>query len=234
MAEAVQGTAERFDVFADLPPPRFPGGARAALAAAGARDELVRAAGPALSAGSGSRSRCAAAFLQNLRTALQKALTPRVGVLGATYARFLFAVPWAVAARRGPGAARRRALPVPTAAFAAWALVGAVAQIAATLLLLHLFRCATSRSATPSPRPRRCRRRSSGFVLLGDRVGTLALAGILVSLVGHRAAVGDARLAGGSLNRAAAIGLASGAASRCRRWPTAAASLALAGPRRAC
>jgi gamma-glutamylputrescine oxidase len=28
MAEAVQGTAERFDVFAKLPPPRFPGGAR--------------------------------------------------------------------------------------------------------------------------------------------------------------------------------------------------------------
>ena len=30
-----------------------------------------------------------AAFLQNLRTALQKALTPRIGVLGATYARFV-------------------------------------------------------------------------------------------------------------------------------------------------
>ena len=27
MAEAVQGTAERFDVFAGLPQPRFPGGA---------------------------------------------------------------------------------------------------------------------------------------------------------------------------------------------------------------
>ena len=39
----------------------------------------------------------AAAFLQNLRTALQKALTPRVGVVGATCARFLFAAPWAVA-----------------------------------------------------------------------------------------------------------------------------------------
>lgn len=28
MAEAVQGTAGRFDVFASLPQPRFPGGAR--------------------------------------------------------------------------------------------------------------------------------------------------------------------------------------------------------------
>ena len=27
MAEAVQGTAERFDLFARLPQPRFPGGA---------------------------------------------------------------------------------------------------------------------------------------------------------------------------------------------------------------
>src|SRR6478609_6047733 len=76
----------------------------------------------------------ASAFLQNLRTALQKTLTPRVGVIGATYARFLFAAPWALllvavlAAREG--------MPRPTAAFAAWGLIGAVAQIGATLLLL--------------------------------------------------------------------------------------------------
>ena len=81
----------------------------------------------------------AAAFLQNARTALQKTLTPRVGIIGATYARFLFAAPWAmlvVAAllwHRGIG------LPHMGAAFAAWALLGAVAQIAGTLLLLHLF-----------------------------------------------------------------------------------------------
>ena len=49
MAEAVQGTAERFDVFARLPQPSFPGGAAPALAAAGAGDELVRAARSALS-----------------------------------------------------------------------------------------------------------------------------------------------------------------------------------------
>ena len=67
----------------------------AALAAPGAGDELVRAAGPALMPLWVAIS-LAAAFLQNLRTALQKALTPRVGVIGATYARFLFAAPWAV------------------------------------------------------------------------------------------------------------------------------------------
>ena len=51
-----------------------------------------------------------AAFLQNLRSALQKALTRGSGVLGATYARFLFAAPWAVcSSRRWPAAGRRAA-----------------------------------------------------------------------------------------------------------------------------
>ena len=36
------------------------------------------------------------AFLQNLRSAWQKALTARLGLLGATYARFVFAAPLAV------------------------------------------------------------------------------------------------------------------------------------------
>ena len=48
----------------------------------------------------------AAAFLQNARTALQKTLTPRVGIIGATYARFLFAAPWAAHMRRITCAAR--------------------------------------------------------------------------------------------------------------------------------
>ncbi len=82
---------------------------KAPVAAPRAGNELVRAPGPAvmelwvaLAIG--------AAFLQNLRSALQKALTPRVGVVGASYARFLFAAPWAVAlvavlaAARGGGA----------------------------------------------------------------------------------------------------------------------------------
>ena len=79
----------------------------------------------------------ASAFMQNLRTALQKALTPRIGVLGATYARFLFAAPWAVALVAVLAA--REGMPQPTVAFALWGLSGAVAQIVATLMLLHLF-----------------------------------------------------------------------------------------------
>ena len=77
-----------------------------------------------------------AAFLQNLRSALQRTLTPRAGVLGATYARFLFAAPLAaglvavLALRQGGG------LPRITPGFVAWGLTGAVMQIAATLMLL--------------------------------------------------------------------------------------------------
>ena len=72
-----------------------------------------------------------------------------------------------------------------------------------------------------------------GFLLLGDRVGALALAGILVSLVGLVHAVGDAGDGGGLLNRAAGIGLACGAAFAVAGIGYRAASLALADDGRA-
>ena len=178
MAEAVQGTAERFDVFAALPQPRFPGGARAALAAPGARDELVRAAGPALMQAWVAIA-IGAAFLQNLRTALQKALTPRVG----RARRHLRALPLrgALGGRASSRCWRCAAARLPRADAGlrrSGGCVGAVAQIAATLLLLaRLLACATSRSATPSPRPRRCRRRCSGSCCSATGIGPLALAG---------------------------------------------------------
>ncbi len=50
MAEAVQGTAERFDIFAGAAAAALPRRRRAALAAPRAGDELVRAARPALRA----------------------------------------------------------------------------------------------------------------------------------------------------------------------------------------
>ena len=134
-----------------------------------------------------------AAFLQNLRTALQKALTPRVGVLGATYARFLFAAPWAVLLvavlmlREGAG------LPRLGRAFAVWGLVGAVAQIGATLLLLHLFSLRNFAVGNTFAKTETVQSVLFGFLLLGDRVGALALAGIAGQPRGARAAVGDAR-----------------------------------------
>ena len=168
-----------------------------------------------------------AAFLQNLRTALQKSLTPKVGVIGATYARFLFAAPWAVGLVAGL-ALRDGMVPAPTPAFVAWALVGAVAQIGATLLLLHLFSMRNFAVGNTFARTETVQAAVFGLVLLGDRVGDLAVAGILVSLCGLVLLSATRGFGGGVLNRAAAIGLACGAAFAMAGIGYRGASLALA------
>ena len=170
----------------------------------------------------------AAAFLQNLRTALQKALTPRVGVIGATYARFLFAAPWAVLLVAVLVLGEGAHLPEPTAGFVVWGLVGAVAQIGATLLLLHLFRLRNFAVGNTFAKTETVQAVLFGFLLLGDRVGALALAGILVSLVGLVMLSATRGFGGGALNRAAATGLACGAAFAIAGIGYRAAALALA------
>lgn len=163
-----------------------------------------------------------AAFLQNLRTALQKTLTPRVGVVGATYARFLFAAPWAVALVLAlPGR-----MPSPNGAFLVWGLVGAVAQIGATLLLLHLFSLRNFAVGNTYAKTETVQAVLFGFLLLGDRVGLVAGAGILVSLVGIVLLSGGL----GAWNRAAGIGLACGAAFAMAGIGYRAASLSLDDP----
>ncbi len=167
------------------------------------------------------------AFMQNLRTALQKALTPRVGVMGATYARFLFAAPWALLLAAALVLRGGTGLPPLGAAFAVWGLVGAVAQIAATLLLLHLFSLRNFAVGNTFAKTETVQSALFGLLLLGDQIGLLALAGILVSLVGLVLLAGTRGFGRGVLNRAAAIGLACGAAFAMAGIGYRAASLSL-------
>jgi uncharacterized membrane protein len=80
-----------------------------------------------------------AAFAQTLRNAAQRQLTAELGTLGATLVRFLYGLPfallWLLAVRTLGGFA----LPSPNLAFFAWVSVGALAQIAATALLLRVM-----------------------------------------------------------------------------------------------
>jgi drug/metabolite transporter (DMT)-like permease len=79
-----------------------------------------------------------AALAQTGRNAAQRSLVAKAGTLGATLARFLFGIPFAVAwvilLHRLPATAG----PVPTfdASYAFWLTVGAVGQLAATAFLL--------------------------------------------------------------------------------------------------
>jgi drug/metabolite transporter (DMT)-like permease len=169
----------------------------------------------------------ASAFLQNLRSALQKTLTPRVGVLGATYARFVFAAPWAVLLVAVLAISAGTSLPRPNVGFAAWALAGAIAQIAATLLLLHVFSLRNFAVGNTFAKTETVQAALLGLVLLGDRISLLPLLGILVSLAGVVLLSATRGLGGGILNRSAALGIASGTAFALSGNAYRAAALAL-------
>jgi drug/metabolite transporter (DMT)-like permease len=170
----------------------------------------------------------AAAFLQNLRSAAQKSLTGRVGVAAATFARFVFALPWALALVAALVAGGVRA-PGPTVGFALWALAGALAQIAATLLLLYLFRLRNFAVGNTFAKTETVQTAVLGAALLGDRVGALGWTAIGVSFAGVLLLSGQGGLRAQLASRATAIGLASGAAFALASIGYRGASLALAG-----
>jgi drug/metabolite transporter (DMT)-like permease len=80
-----------------------------------------------------------AALAQTLRNTAQRHLTGSLGTLGATLVRFLYGLPFAVLWLGAVRAMTGAPLPVPTAPFTGWVLLGAVAQIAGTGLLLRVM-----------------------------------------------------------------------------------------------
>jgi drug/metabolite transporter (DMT)-like permease len=77
-----------------------------------------------------------AAASQTVRNATQRELTVTLGTVGATHVRFLFGFPFALMFLAVVLIATEEALPRPPAVFWAWVLDGALAQIAATALML--------------------------------------------------------------------------------------------------
>lgn len=158
-----------------------------------------------------------AAFFQNLRSALQKHLKSRLSTYGATYARFVYAVPFVVVyviLLNGP---LGMALPRPNATFALFTLIGASAQIIATFLLIHLFSYKNFAVGTTYSKTETVQTAVFGILILGDRLHPLAAGGILVSLIGvmlMSAGTGPTSLRAllmGWTQRPALIGIVSGA-----------------------
>ena len=77
-----------------------------------------------------------AAAGQTARNAMQRELTASLGTVGATHVRFLFGFPFALVFLAGVALFSGAALPRPPLVFVPWLLVGALAQIAATALML--------------------------------------------------------------------------------------------------
>ena len=78
-----------------------------------------------------------AAFAQTIRNAVQRGLTAELGTLGATLVRFLYGLPFALAWLFVVEMFVGSPLPPGNYIFLGWVLAGAIAQIAATALLLR-------------------------------------------------------------------------------------------------
>ena len=126
----------------------------------------------------------AAAFCQNLRSPFQKQLKDRLSTWGSTATRFVYAAPLAIAVLLALTLGRGAPLHYLSGQFFAFALVGAVAQVLATGLLIHLFSRANFAAATAFTKTEPIQAALVGILLLGDALTLPALLAIITSIVG--------------------------------------------------
>lgn len=126
----------------------------------------------------------AAAFCQNLRSAFQKQLKDRLSTWGSTATRFIYAAPLAVCLLLALTWGQDTPVPSVSGRFFAFALVGAVAQVLATGLLIHLFSRANFAAATAFTKTEPIQAALVGILLLGDALTLPALLAIVTSIVG--------------------------------------------------
>ena len=145
----------------------------------------------------------AAAFLQNLRSAMQKSLKGRLSTTGAAYARFVYAWPFAlfylVALLLGVEGAE---LPETSPAFWVYCAVGGVSQILFTVVLLWMFTFQSFAVGTTFSKLEVVLIAVLGAVLLGDTVGPLGIVAIAMGALGAVAlSMTEAHLSPGALLR---------------------------------
>jgi drug/metabolite transporter (DMT)-like permease len=163
----------------------------------------------------------AAAFFQNLRSAMQKHLKSRLGTAGATYVRFLYAAPFAVLYAWGLVAWGGFPVPEVTATFLLYCFLGGMSQILFTFLLVWLFSFRSFAVGTTYSKTETVQIAILGFLILGDTLNLAAAAAIGVSLVGLMVlSAAQSKITPGALftslftslgQKPALIGLASGA-----------------------
>jgi drug/metabolite transporter (DMT)-like permease len=176
----------------------------------------------------------AAAFLQNVRSALQKSLTTQLSTAGATYCRFLYALPFALVYACWAGGAS--ALPALGSRFTAFCVIGGTAQILGTLALVASFSYRNFAVATAYSKTETVQTALFGIVLLGDAVTPGAALAIVISLAGVLALTtrpGQPILdvLAAVTARPALLGIASGAAYGVAAVCYRAASLSVEGAR---
>lgn len=159
----------------------------------------------------------AAAFLQNVRSALQKHLKERLGTTGATFIRFGYGFPVALAYLAILIFGFDYEVPQPNVSFISFVAIGGLAQITATALLVTLFDARNFAVGTTYSKTETVQAAVFALVFLGESISLTAALGILVSLIGVIAISatknpdGLISIAKNWTNHAALTGLASGA-----------------------
>lgn len=158
----------------------------------------------------------AAAAFQTLRFMLQKSLsTGTLSTGGATLARFFYSVPFVISLAVGYVLWRGQGVLAPDPIFWFYALGGGLTQVLATWCVVAIFAERNFAVGITFKKTEVIQTALVGFVVLGDRISLAGFGAILVGLVGVLILSNPPKAAGqgaGRLfNRAAGLGVASGA-----------------------
>jgi drug/metabolite transporter (DMT)-like permease len=178
----------------------------------------------------------AAAFLQNLRSALQKHLQGRLGTRGASFVRFGYGFPVAILYVVMLNRLGGFSFPVLNGPFVLWVVIGGLAQIFATIMLVHLFSLRNFAVGTAYSKTEPVQAAIFGFVLLGERLTAGAVAAIITGVIGvmlismARMPLSWRNMMTALASRTALVGIASGALFGISAVAYRSASLSLDGP----
>jgi len=178
----------------------------------------------------------AAAFLQNLRSALQKHLRSSLSTTGASFVRFGFGFPLALIYVLVLRFAFRYAFPDLNWTFALWSLFGGLMQIFATMLLVHLFSLRNFAVGTAYSKTEPVQAALFGFILLGEKLTPGSIVAIFIGVIGvmmismARLPLSWRNLGIAMTGKTALIGMASGATFGLTSISYRSASLSLGDP----
>src|SRR5215475_10492257 len=150
-----------------------------------------------------------AAAAQTVRNATQRELTAKLGTVGATHVRFLFGFPFALVFLAAVMIALGHGLPKPPLVFWPWVVLGALAQIAATALMLAAMNDRSFVVVYAYIKTEPVQVALFGLVFLGDVVTPGMAAAILIATAG--VVIMALKPGTSSDSKATLLGLAAGA-----------------------
>ncbi len=178
----------------------------------------------------------AAALFQCLRTALQKYLKGKLSTAASTYVRFVYGMPLAILYALGLIWIGGYAAPSPNLTFVAWIVIGSLAQIVATFLLLYVLGYRNFPVGVAYCKTEVVQAAVFGLAFLGDTLSAWGVASIAIGTFGVMLMSMGAdkhpvrALLTGWIERPALLGLASGAGFAVAAIGVRGASLSLGHP----